>query len=104
MTTVSEIPTIARAQRFTIELTDGVQYAWTLRWNQWTQAWFANVDKPDGTPVLDGIMLVTGVDLFSQFEHLGFGGALIVQTDNDSDAVPTLENLGTLGHLYFEQP
>jgi hypothetical protein len=45
--------------------------------------------------------LVTGADLLEQFGYLDLGGAFIVQTDHDIDAVPTFANLGTAGRLYF---
>ncbi|MNU03634.1 hypothetical protein D3C72_2477290 [compost metagenome] len=52
-------------------------------------------------PILTGIPVVTGLDLLAQYAYLGFGGMLIVQTDHDADAVPTLGNIGIAGRLYF---
>jgi hypothetical protein len=79
----------------------GVQYQLTVRWNNVNQAWTLDIADVNGNPILDGIPIVTGVDLLEQFGYLNFGGQLIAQTDNDANAVPTLANLGTGGNLYF---
>jgi hypothetical protein len=44
---------------------------------------------------------VTGTDLFEPFAYLNFGGKLVAQTDHDSGAIPTYENLGNTSHVYF---
>ena len=44
--------------------------------------------------------MVTGVDLLEQFGYLSFGFALVAQTDNAPDVVPTFETLGQTSHLY----
>jgi hypothetical protein len=44
--------------------------------------------------------MVTGADLLEQFGYLGLNFALVAQTDNSPDTVPTFDNLGTTGHLY----
>lgn len=60
-----------------------------------------DISTSDDTPVRSGVPLVTGADLMEQFEYLGLGGELVVQSDTDVDAVPTFSNLGTIGHLYY---
>jgi uncharacterized protein DUF6983 len=45
--------------------------------------------------------LVTGADLLAQYKHLGFTGALVVQTVSNPDAVPTFANLGDDGQVYW---
>jgi len=57
-----------------------------------------------GNSLLSGIPLVTGADLLEQFSYIGIGGALVVQSSNDPNAVPTYEDLGTVGNLYFLTP
>lgn len=57
-------------------------------------------DKP-GRPIVCGIPLVTGANLLEQYSHLGISGELWVATDADPDAVPTFDNLGQAGRLYF---
>jgi hypothetical protein len=45
--------------------------------------------------------LITGADCLSGLEYLGITGQLVVFTDGDELAVPTLENLGVESNLYF---
>jgi hypothetical protein len=95
------IPLQPTNQTFTITLA-GVQYQFTVTWNDANQAW--TLDIADGTganPIVSGIPVVTGVDLLAPYAYLNFGGQLIAQTTNNTNAVPTLANLGTSGNLYF---
>jgi hypothetical protein len=98
--TAYEIPLSAKPQTFSIAL-GGVTYKMTLRWNVPAAAWMLDIADATGNPMVGSIPLVTGVDLLGQYAHLGFIGQLVVQTDHDPDAVPTFDNLGTTGHLYF---
>lgn len=100
MTTVYEIPTAPKSEAFQISL-NGVDYRIVQRFNVAMNAWVVDIISVDGTPKLRGLMLVTGVDLLSQFEHLGLGGQLQVQSDDDVDRVPDYATLGSTGHLYF---
>ncbi len=43
----------------------------------------------------------TGSDLLAPYAYLNFGGKLVAQTTNDTNAVPTMANLGSSGNLYF---
>lgn len=96
-----EIPLVPNQnQQFTVSLS-GVQYSMTVRWNTPGQCWVLDIEDINANPVLEGLPLITGADLLEQYQYLGFGGQLIVQTDFDVNAVPTFENLGTTGHLYF---
>jgi hypothetical protein len=79
----------------------GVQYQLTVRWNDANQSWILDIADPSANPIVTGIPVVTGEDLLAPFAYLNFGGQLIVQTTNDTDAVPTLANLGSAGNLYF---
>jgi hypothetical protein len=65
------------------------------------EAWTLDLADQNQNPVVSGIPLVTGVDLLAPYGHLNIGGQLIAQTTNDTDAVPTLANLGSTGNLYF---
>ena len=98
--TVNEVPLVAQPQRFRVSLV-GVTYQLTVRWSPPAQAWMLDVATSAGAAVASGLPLVTGADLLEQLGYLGIDGQLIVQTDSDTDAVPTLANLGTNGHLYF---
>jgi hypothetical protein len=95
-----EIPLSAKPQTFSIAL-GGVTYKMTVRWNLPAAAWMLDIADATGSPMVGSIPLVTGADLLGQYAYLGFTGKLIVQTDYDADAVPTFDNLGTTGHLYF---
>lgn len=101
--TASEIPTAPRNQTFRIAL-NGADYQITQRYCAAAEAWYVNIDTVAGEPKIRGLMLVTGADLLSQFEYLGLGGAIIVQSDNDPDEVPSRETMGLTGHLYFVTP
>lgn len=98
--TAYEIPLSPEPQLFNIQLA-GVTYYLTLRWNAESEAWNLDIAAQDRTPLLNGLLVVTGLDLLGQYAYLGFGGMLIVQTDADPDAVPTFENLGKEGHIFF---
>ncbi len=103
MSTPFEIPTQPTPQRFTITLA-GVDYRITQRWNTFSSCWVIDIADAGDTPIVSGIPLVTGADLLESFAYLDIGGQLIVQTDHDTDAVPTFDNLGSTGHLYFVTP
>lgn len=100
MTIYYEIPLSSTPQTFRIPLA-GVTYQMTVRWNWINTSWVLDIADSSGNPIVSGIPLVTGADLLEQFGYLGLGGSLYVQTDNDPNAVPTYQNLGTTGHVYF---
>ncbi len=56
--------------------------------------WVLDISDQSGTPILQGIPLVTGADLLAQYGYYNFGGGLWVSTTNNPDAVPTFDNLG----------
>lgn len=103
MTTAVEIPLLATPQTFAIAL-GGVTYQLTVRWNDIAGYWVLDIADSLGNRVLSGVPLVTGADLLAQYDYLNFPGQLIVQTDNDTDALPTFTDLGTTAHLYFVTP
>ena len=98
--TAYEIPLIAASQTLTVTL-GGKPYQLRVLWNAASYCWVLDISDAAGTAIVLGIALVTGVNLLGQFAYLGFAGALEVQTDYDTLAIPTLENLGSTGHLYF---
>lgn len=88
-------------QVFTITL-NGVTYTITLFWcDAQDGGWVINIGDAQNNSIVSGIPLVTGADLLAQYEHLGIGIAIWVQTDNDPNAVPTFTNLGSNSHLYY---
>lgn len=95
-----EIPLKAEGARFTIAL-GARSYQVTVRWNEVASTWILDIASSTGQALVQGIPLVTGVDLLAPFAYLSFGGSLYVQTDHDIDAIPTVDNLGATSHLYF---
>ena len=102
MATVFAIPVqVGTPQSFNIRL-GGVQYNMTLKYRNCDQGgWTLDITDMSGAQLLTGVPLVTGVDLLAQYPYLGFGGSLYVQTSSDPDAVPTFQNLGADGQIYW---
>lgn len=75
-----------------------------LVWNRHAQCWIIDIYDGEGNALILGLAAVTGLDLLEQYKYLSLGGQLIVQTDNAPDAVPTFQNLGTEGHIFYAQP
>lgn len=98
--TAYEFPLTPQAQRFSIELA-GKQYQMRFAWNSALGSWTFDLLGAGGLPLIQGAPLVTGADLFAQYRHLELGGSMVVQTDYDLNAVPTYENLGVTGRVYF---
>lgn len=98
--TAYEIPLSPTPQTFTITL-GGVEYRLTVKWNTVSNCWVLDMASPTGGAVLMGIPLVTGADLLAQYAYMNFSGQLVVQTDDITDVIPTFDNLGVNGHLYF---
>lgn len=98
---VFEIPLSPQPQRFKIQL-GSVFYQMTVRWNDATEGgWTADLADTDGNPILLTIPFITGADLLAQFSYLGTPGELLVQTQQETDAVPTYVNLGDASRVYF---
>lgn len=92
---------VGTPQQFSITLGQ-VEYRMTLRYRNVEQGgWVLDIADANGAAILEGVPLVTGTDLLAQYRHLNFGGRLWVQTLSDPDAVPTFENLGDDGLLYW---
>ncbi len=96
------IPLLNIPQNFDIALA-GVNYTMTCRWNAAADAgWVIDLaDADSGVSIAANIPLITGADCLSGLEYLGINGKMIVFTDGDDFAVPTLENLGVESNLYF---
>lgn len=63
--------------------------------------WVFDVLTENGTPIVCGIPLVVGVDLFTQYDYLGLPGPLVIVNDEDGDlSAPTFEGLGLTSNLY----
>jgi hypothetical protein len=97
------IPLIPQNQEFDISL-NGVTYHLRVKWNSFSAAWILYIEDSQRNPILSGLPLVTGCDLLEQFEYLGFGGAMVVQSTTDPDLVPNYASLGSTGNLFFIIP
>ena len=97
------VPAQSQNQEFDISL-NGVTYRFKLRWNSKSNCWMLNIYNDQNELVLPSIPLVTGCDLLEQFAYLGLDGALVVQSTNNPDLVPSFSALGSTGNLFFLQP
>ena len=102
MSTTFLIPLQNIPQTFNISLA-GKLYVMTVRWNDAVDAgWIADfTDANTSLPIVSNIPFITGADLLAGLDYLGFQGNLVVFTDGDQFAVPTLDNLGVESNLYF---
>lgn len=94
------LPVSASAQTFFVQL-DNLTYKITLRWNAVAVCWVMDIADFEEEPMVQGIPIVTGTDLLAPYAYLGIGGGIVALTEGDPDAVPTFENLGTGGDVYF---
>lgn len=96
-----EIPLTPGPQTFTVSLS-GIDYRMRVHWRDTEQAgWVLDIADASNSPVIQGIPLVTGIDLLEQYAYLKLGGVLWCQTTADPDAAPTFDNLGAGAHLYW---
>ena len=100
---IFQLPLSNVPQTFQIALA-GKEYTLTCKWNDSFEAgWVLDfADSITGESIVANLPLVTGVDVLAGLEYLGFGGEIIVFTDGDDVAVPTLENLGMESNAYFQ--
>ncbi len=96
------LPLINIPQSFDIAL-GGVNYVMTCRWNDAADAgWVIDLaDSDSGLPIVANVPLITGADCLEGLAYLGINGQMVVFTDGDELAPPTLDNLGTESNLYF---
>lgn len=95
-----EVPVTPVPQRMVITLA-GKPWNLNLYWNDICGKWIFDLADQNQVPVLSGIPVVAGVDMMGQFEYLGIGGSLVVQTDANPNEDPTQENFGTGSRLIF---
>lgn len=97
---VYEIPLSPEAQVITVQL-GAFTYKLNVYWCVPCQSWNLDLMKEDGTPIINGIPLVTNNNLFEQFDYLDLGGGLYAQTVDAPRVPPTYDNLGKAGKLLF---
>src|SRR4051812_16002543 len=100
--TIFTLPLTNTPQKFAISLA-GKEYTMTSKWNSAEDAgWVLDfLDAVTGASIVSNVPLITGANLLAGLEYLGFQGSLIIFTDGDDTAVPTLDNLGVESNLYF---
>jgi hypothetical protein len=97
------VPLTSQNQEFDISLA-GVTYHFRILWNRMSQCWILDVEDVQQNPILTGVPLVLGCDLFEQFGYLAFNGALILQSGGAPDVAPDDTSLGVVDNLYFVIP
>lgn len=97
------IPLSNVPQDFTITLSDR-ELRLVTKFNPSEEGgWTLDIfDAETDESIIANIPMVTGADLLAQYEYLNLNGRLIVFTDGDELATPTLENLGVESNLYFQ--
>ena len=83
---------------------DGQLYALRLMWNTRTDHWMLLLSLPDETPVVEGRMVVNGVDLLRACVAAGRppGQLLAVPVDSRTEHAG-LNDLGTRVMLYYAE-
>lgn len=94
----SEIPLSPDNQQFNIAV-NGTTYTIRAIWRD-AAGWVIDLLDSGGTAIINGIPLVTGADLLSQYSCLGLGFVLMVICDVAGQAYPSKTDLGTFSHLY----
>ena len=103
---VFEIPLMPNPTRFAISL-GGTVYTLCFQFRNPSSFdgregdWVMDVADELGQPLVCGIPLVTGANLWEQYGYLNFPGELWVLSDGNEDAVPTYLGLGITSHLYL---
>lgn len=97
-----EIPTRATPFSQSVTFPDGTVYnlTFTYLFNE-NPVWNLDIFDANLNPILCGVPLVTGADLFEQFAYLGFKAQMFATTDGDPDTPPSWFNLGSTAHLYI---
>lgn len=100
---IFRLPLENTPQSFQIALA-GKEYTMVCKWNDAFEAgWVLDfADAVTGESIVANLPLVTGVNVLAGLEYLGFAGEIIVFTDGDDLAVPTLDNLGVESNAYFQ--
>lgn len=97
---VIEIPLQPTPQLLGVTL-NSVDYKLRIVWNDQNTSWVMDIMDSGNNAIAAGLPLVTSNDLLGQLGYLSIGGMMLVQTDFYTTDVPTFQNLGSTGHLYF---
>ena len=99
---VLEVPLTSRPQVASVWLGDR-EFVLRLYWLEPAECWVIDLSDIYGNKLICGIPLVTGADLFEQFQYTEVvGGRLVVMsTDRPPETVPGWGDLGVTGHVYW---
>ncbi len=98
MSRLTEIPLKASNQEMDISL-GGVIYHLRIKYNEYS-GWMLDVMTQSRTPVLSGIPVIHGIDIFEQYRYMGLNGLLIFyceKPENESE----FDEFGRGNRLYF---
>ena len=96
-----EIPLVSGSQSFATRL-GGVDYQFQIAYRNVTEGgYFLDIADGRGNPLVQGVPLVTGINLLAQYPDIGFAGRLWLQTASVPDALPTYDGLGTDSKLLW---
>lgn len=100
-TTVFTIPLGSGAQQFTVSLGEK-SVMMRLIWRTATGGgWFMDVFESDGiTPIVCGLPIRCGHNLFEQYQYLGLGKMLAL-IDGQADRDPSYDDMGSNLQLYW---
>ena len=104
MTTFYEIPLHSDAQVITTTFPNGNTYQLRLNYQfNNDDCWLLDISDSSGNPIVQGIPLLSGVDLLGQYAYLGFGVQMFCGTDGDfsGSVSPKWWNLGSTAHLWI---
>jgi len=95
---IQEIPLSADNQQFTLSI-NGATYNMRILWRG--NCWVLDLHNSSGSPLVQGVPLISGTNLLDQYRHLQLGFALAVACDNPQQEYPTQYDLGRTSHLYL---
>lgn len=104
MATTQEFPLRPEAQQMTIQLGEAsysVRFGWADRPEG---GWFLDIGDVNGNTLINGLPLTAGDNVLQQFDYLGIGGEIRVETDGNDLVEPTYANLGSNGKVLFITP
>lgn len=102
--TTYEFPLRPEAQQMTVQLgasTYSVRFGWA---DSPAGGWFIDIADVNGDALINGLPLTAGENVLQQFDYLGIGGEIRVETDGNDLIEPTYANLGSNGKVLFITP
>lgn len=104
MASIYEIPLRKGPQKFSVQL-GANEYQASLAYAAAPDGgWNMTIADADGKTLAAGVMITSGEDILQQFAYLGISGEIYAATDGDADVVPTFDNLGVGGQLFYVSP